>query len=142
MALLPLVALAGCVASYVPAEQRRAWEPREPLHALDAPEDAADDLRTGAPPRDGAATPRAGLADGLLAFYQDHLRRPEFRGSPGCLFSPSCSVYARESVQSHGVVVGVARTVSRLFFREWTATSESYQAVWEAGHIHLHDPPR
>ena len=64
-----------------------------------------------------SATARPGLAARfaclLIRAYQ-HLAPPLMRGS--CRFSPSCSEYARESVERHGFVRGIglaARRVAR-----------------------------
>ncbi|HET7710929.1 MAG TPA: membrane protein insertion efficiency factor YidD [Thermoanaerobaculia bacterium] len=40
-----------------------------------------------------------------------------------CKFEPSCSLYGRESIQKHGLVIGGARTVWRLVkCGPWTKT--------------------
>lgn len=36
------------------------------------------------------------------------------KGAPSCRFVPTCSEYALESIESRGVVVGLAMTVFRL----------------------------
>ncbi len=51
------------------------------------------------------------LAIGAIHFYQVHLS-VFFTGQ--CRFEPSCSDYALESVQTHGVFKGVALSVRRL----------------------------
>lgn len=51
------------------------------------------------------------LALSLIRFYQ-LLLSPFFRGS--CRFTPSCSDYAREAIERHGVIRGLSLSVRRL----------------------------
>lgn len=48
---------------------------------------------------------------GAIRLYQ-LLLSPFFRGS--CRFTPSCSEYAREAIERHGVVRGLSLSVRRL----------------------------
>lgn len=57
----------------------------------------------GAPVKHGAI--------GVIRLYQ-LLLSPFFRGS--CRFTPSCSDYAREAIERHGVVRGLTLSVRRL----------------------------
>lgn len=52
-----------------------------------------------------------GLAVLLIRLYQ-WLAPPLVRGS--CRFSPSCSEYARESLQRHGLLRGIALAARRI----------------------------
>ncbi len=83
----------------------------------DLPWDVPWDV-SGAPAGPSAAPPGApgGAADGLVALYQRHLRRPHVKGS-GCRLRPTCSAFAREAIAKWrlGAVVLVA---DRLFVRE------------------------
>jgi len=64
-----------------------------------------------------AGTPRPGARPGarimvlLIRAYQ-HLAPPLARGH--CRFTPSCSEYARESVERHGLPRGLALALSRI----------------------------
>ena len=51
------------------------------------------------------------LAVHLIRLYQ-YVTPPLVRGS--CRFTPSCSQYARESVERHGLVRGIVLTARRL----------------------------
>lgn len=52
-----------------------------------------------------------GLAVLLIRLYQ-RLTPPLVRGS--CRFAPSCSEYARESLQRHGLLRGIALAARRI----------------------------
>lgn len=56
-------------------------------------------------------TPARFLALSLIRVYQ-LLLSPFFRGS--CRFTPSCSDYAREAIERHGVIRGLSLSVRRL----------------------------
>jgi len=64
-----------------------------------------------------------GAADGLIAWYQRALRRPEMPDT-GCPFYPSCSTFARRALDRWGVLAFVL-IADRLFVREhpWAAAS-------------------
>lgn len=66
-------------------------------------------LRT-APPEPGVR-PGARIAVLLIRGYQ-HLAPPLVRGH--CRFAPSCSEYARESVERHGLARGLTLAVRRI----------------------------
>ena len=55
--------------------------------------------------------PGVWLAVGLIRLYQ-RLAPPSLRGS--CRFSPSCSDYARQSLERHGLVRGLALAAARI----------------------------
>jgi putative component of membrane protein insertase Oxa1/YidC/SpoIIIJ protein YidD len=114
------------VASFAPPRAERVWQPWAPVAAAES-----------VGPQGTAET---GLADRLLAGYQRHLRRPEFQDSPGCLFEPSCSVYARQAMKAHGFAVGFVMTFSRLFFREAVGVGGHYAPIQLRGEAHLYDP--
>lgn len=116
----------GCVATFAPPRAERVWQPWAPVAAANL----------GVLP----VTAGTGLADRVLAGYQRHLRRPEFQDSPGCLFEPSCSFYARQAMQAHGFAVGFVMTFSRLFFREAVGSRGHYAPVQVRGEAHLYDP--
>jgi putative component of membrane protein insertase Oxa1/YidC/SpoIIIJ protein YidD len=82
------------------------------------------------------------LADRLVAAYQRFLRRPSLPGEAGCAMDPTCSRYARQSIAEHGAFVGIARTLSRLFFREATSERGVYQPVQARGAPCRYDPAR
>lgn len=62
----------------------------------------------GLPVRPGPAARFAGL---LIRLYQ-HLTPPIMRGH--CRYSPSCSDYAHESIQRHGVTRGLRLAAGRI----------------------------
>lgn len=119
------MATGGCVDSFVTREQAGAWPPwpQEPAPTAEI-------------------APGTGLADRALAAYQRHLRRPAREDAYGCRFEPSCSVYARNSVQAHGMMVGILRTISRLFWREPFDAPDGYQPLMARGAMHVYDPSR
>ncbi len=47
----------------------------------------------------------------LIRFYQKHISA---HTAPCCRFSPTCSAYAIEALQRHGVIFGTALAVWRL----------------------------
>ena len=55
--------------------------------------------------------PGVRLAVLLIALYQ-RLAPPLMRGA--CRFAPSCSAYARESLERHGLARGLALTARRI----------------------------
>jgi putative component of membrane protein insertase Oxa1/YidC/SpoIIIJ protein YidD len=105
--------------------------PCEPAPAF-APWDAV------APASEHRVDPPEGAADGLLAIYQRHLRRPALPGE-GCPFHPSCSVFAREAVHRWGVL-GLILIVDRLIIREHARASASYPPICRGGRTRWHDP--
>ena len=66
------------------------------------------------PPSPASLPVRA--ADGLLWLYQKTLSPALAALAPtcGCRFAPTCSHYAREAVQEHGLLTGVGLTARRL----------------------------
>lgn len=95
-------------------------------------------------PWDGAASserdraPPDGAADGLVAVYQRHLRRPALPGQ-GCPFHPTCSAFAREALARWGVL-GLILIVDRVFIREHPLAGASYAPVCAGGRTRWHDP--
>jgi hypothetical protein len=68
--------------------------------------------RAGSPARPTAGRGAAvGLAVLLIRAYQ-RLAPPLVRGQ--CRFAPSCSAYARESLERHGLVRGLALAARRI----------------------------
>src|ERR1035437_9515138 len=63
-----------------------------------------------------AMTIPARIVSGLIWVYQRTVSPALVVISPtcGCRFAPTCSHYARESLQEHGLFVGLALTVRRL----------------------------
>ena len=45
--------------------------------------------------------------------YRAHVS-PHLRGIIVCRFTPTCSLYGRESIRKHGLVIGGAKTVWRI----------------------------
>ena len=79
------------------------------VRRLQRPGDAAGYTRT--PPRPPTVVPMKRLLLGLIRLYQLCLS-PFFGGQ--CRFWPSCSVYAAEAVDRHGVLAGSWLAVKRL----------------------------
>ena len=52
-----------------------------------------------------------GIAIGLISFYQ-HTLSPYWPGS--CRYSPTCSHYAQEAIEVHGVLKGVWMATRRI----------------------------
>jgi putative membrane protein insertion efficiency factor len=53
--------------------------------------------------------------------YRAHLS-PHLRGVIRCRFTPTCSLYGRESIRKHGLIFGGAKTVWRIArCGPWTA---------------------
>jgi len=48
----------------------------------------------------------------LINFYQKYL---SFLFGKNCRFEPTCSQYAKESIEIHGVVVGGCYSIIRIF---------------------------
>ena len=65
----------------------------------------------GDPVTTGRIRPGVWLAVGLIRIYQ-HLAPPLVRGH--CRFVPSCSTYARESIERHGLVRGLVLATRRI----------------------------
>ena len=71
----------------------------------------------------------ARIAIAAIDGYRAHIS-PHLRGVVACRFTPTCSVYGRESIAHHGVLVGGVRTAVRLArCGPWTPD-------------HTYDPPR
>lgn len=62
------------------------------------------------PPRNAFGA-RAAIA--AIDSYRAHIS-PQLRGIVQCRFTPTCSVYGRESIRKYGLLRGGARTVVRL----------------------------
>jgi putative component of membrane protein insertase Oxa1/YidC/SpoIIIJ protein YidD len=97
------------------------WEPRRAPHDDGGTDDGGDSR---------------GAADGLIAWYQRALRRPELPGT-GCPFYPSCSAFARQALDRWGVL-GFVLIADRLFVREHPLAGASYpvhcdeqRALWD-----------
>ena len=58
---------------------------------------------------------RYGVRPAIFAIdeYRAHVS-PHLRGVVTCRFTPTCSVYGRESIRKHGVLIGGAKTVWRI----------------------------
>lgn len=70
----------------------------------------------------------ARIAIAAIDQYRAHLS-PRLRAVVVCRFTPTCSVYGRESIAHHGLLVGGVRTAGRLArCGPWTP-------------IHTYDPP-
>lgn len=70
----------------------------------------------------------AGAAVAAINQYRAHVS-PHLRGVVVCRFDPTCSLYGRESIARHGLLVGGFRTVVRLArCGPWTP-------------LHTYDPP-
>lgn len=94
------------------------------------------------PSRPAVESPSApGLGDGLIAFYQRHLRS-ETLPEQGCRFGPSCSAYGREAL-ARWSILGLLWLVDRFVVREHPFADDYYLPVcaYEAnGDRSLHDP--
>ena len=54
---------------------------------------------------------KRGLGNALLTVYQQHIS-PLI--SADCIYNPSCSRFSRESINKHGLILGVLFTADRL----------------------------
>lgn len=108
--------------------------PCEPVSPF-APWDAASST-TNVPELAGG-TDVAGAADGLIAFYQRHLRAPILPGY-GCQFHPSCSVYARQAFRRYGLA-GLVFALDRLLIREHAFIGAQYLTDCGDGTPRNHD---
>jgi hypothetical protein len=66
-----------------------------------------------------------GVAEGLIVFYQRHMRAPTMPGH-GCPFHPSCSEYARHAYQRYGIFGGTVLSFDRLLIRSHLYSDDYY----------------
>jgi len=81
----------------------------------------------------------ASAADALLAFYQGSLRRPSLP-TEGCIFYPSCSVFARQAFARYNEIGGTLLTLDRLFVREHPSAITYYPRIQVGNSTRLYDP--
>ena len=112
-----------------------AWAPWEP---------SADEERSVEIGRTASAVSTTpGLAAmAAIRFYQRFLSRPYNAAfnPAGCPFSPSCSDYGHEAIQSFGLLRGLPMTGDRLLRCHAFASSGGYDLVTSQGRSRLSDP--
>jgi len=114
-------------------EPRPAFAPWDDLARSDAVPGQGDSLDSGAAV--------SGLSDGLIAFYQRHMRHAHLPGQ-GCRLRPTCSVYGRLAVRKWGPI-GLILTADRIFVREHPFMDARYVPTCAhdlLGDEGLHDP--
>ena len=118
------------------AAQRAAGPSAEPADDPWEPE-LASAIAPGAPAEPEGFAPFADLALAAIAHYRAAIGP---KSIARCPFLCTCSAFARQAIETHGLVVGLVLFVDRFFYRENRQLVQHYDpVVGDDGRIHWSD---